>query len=628
MDFHKPFWFTTVVTGTTDIGTGVTLATGLAQGEPPAVPFEMVIQIPVEQVGRPTNLNATVVKVTALDSLTGIATIERDLDGATSFPIVAGYQCYQSLDGLLKQMDNMSWTCYSQISAQACINSLNTAGLKGTIIIQHPLRTGAVTITKTTAQLYGIEIKRGIKGITIADGTYCQPTANSDSYNLFDYPGCSFSPGTAFSGTINEDKVLLTTASGGVVANGITTGDIIAIIHTPTGIIWQFMNVRNIPTTDNIYTIQATAWPYTTDWKVHKISNYLEDFEFSGEIRNNSNTGSATTALHIYGSIYAKVNVKCSDFNLNGLQAGVFIENSLGPDIVVNGRRIGGGSIAGLNLFSVTEPYVHDSKIFNNGTFPYTTQHCVDIVESHNEMGGGGRSTKHDQFSRLRSYSPTVTGNPLTTATGYSFDSSSVAGGLPGSRHAYIYGIESHGHALAGLYGTGAGSKDIHIFGGRVTGNNIIGSGYDIQFLIGDDEIHLHDVERGTARLAAYTLTDKYKTHPVYTTNATPVTIWTLDSESAFDGVIIVKARVTGIRTGGVSGSAGDCYTCEKIGKFKVAAGIPTLTTTTIVHENEDAGGTNFGFTAGGASAGGEVTGIASNNISWVADIEVQMIGA
>lgn len=628
MDFHKPFWFTTVVVGTTDVGTAITLAVGLAQGTPPAVPFDAVIRQPVASAGNPTNLTATVVRITALDAITGVATIERDIDGATAFPIVAGYEVYQNWDTLLRQIDNTEYTCYSQVQAQACINSLAAAGIKGTVIIQHILRQGAVTITKIPSQTYGILIARGIKGIRVAPGTWCQPTANADAYALFSHTG-TISTGTAFNAAVAEGTTHVQLAAGGVAANSFAAGDWVAIVDSATGFIWQTSRIVNIPATDNIRLSTPFGFPYTTAYKLCKYTAILEDFEFSGECRNNSNTGTGTRALFLSHFANIKVDIKSTNFNLVDQQNSTYLTNGFNPQIKYYDTYSGSASIGGLFFFSVSSGKVYDSYGMTLAGFPYQSVLSVDLVEENNHFGTSGRTTKHDTFSRITSYFPRNTGNGQAGGTGYSVESTGVASGKFGSRHLDIYGIESHGHGAAGLYGTGHGSRDINVYGGSITGNGISVSDptTDIMYTQNDKDIHLYNVERGSALIAVAGATDEFVIQPVETTDNTPKEIWAnVLSLPAFNGACIVKVKATGVRTGGAAGSAGDCSTYEKIAKFKIIAGNATLIVTDTIHSNEDNAATNLTFTDG-IIMKAFVTGDTDNNYRWTATVEMLMVG-
>lgn len=104
----------------------------------------------------------------------------------------------------------------------------------------------------------------------------------------------------------------------------------------------------------------------------------------------------------------------------------------------------------------------------------------------------------------------------------------------------------------------------------------------------------------------------------VSTTDATVTTIQ--DVVIPVDSAMLLEVRVVGRRTGGTSGSAGDCATYVLRCRVKNIAGTVTIHDLTS-EESEDQIAWDADVTAVGANARIRVRGAADNNVSWTANI-------
>lgn len=101
----------------------------------------------------------------------------------------------------------------------------------------------------------------------------------------------------------------------------------------------------------------------------------------------------------------------------------------------------------------------------------------------------------------------------------------------------------------------------------------------------------------------------------VSTTDATQTTLSTITTVT--DSVYLVEARVTGRRTGGVAGAAGDCATYMLRARVKNVAGTVTISDLTAAFTSEDQAAWDATIDVSGTDFRVRVTGAASNNVSW-----------
>jgi hypothetical protein len=105
----------------------------------------------------------------------------------------------------------------------------------------------------------------------------------------------------------------------------------------------------------------------------------------------------------------------------------------------------------------------------------------------------------------------------------------------------------------------------------------------------------------------------------VNTTNATVTTIATVATTT--DTVTLLKAEITGLRTGGTAGTAGDSATYVRTVRVKNIAGTVTLANLQSDYTSEDQNGFNATITVSGTNALVQVAGTANNNMTWKAVI-------
>jgi hypothetical protein len=93
--------------------------------------------------------------------------------------------------------------------------------------------------------------------------------------------------------------------------------------------------------------------------------------------------------------------------------------------------------------------------------------------------------------------------------------------------------------------------------------------------------------------------------------------------------MLTVRAWVSARRTGGASGTAEDAAAYLIIATFKNVAGTATqIGATTVDYAHESQAGWDATFDVTGGDARVRVTGAASNNVLWKAQIEKQLVSA
>ena len=113
----------------------------------------------------------------------------------------------------------------------------------------------------------------------------------------------------------------------------------------------------------------------------------------------------------------------------------------------------------------------------------------------------------------------------------------------------------------------------------------------------------------------------KQSMYAVATTNATVTTIATIATTS--NSVMILEAKITGLRTGGSSGSAGDCATYIRTVRVKNVAGTVTLPNLQSDFTSEDQPSWDGTFSVSGTNVIITVKGASNNNVSWKALVTV-----
>ncbi len=102
----------------------------------------------------------------------------------------------------------------------------------------------------------------------------------------------------------------------------------------------------------------------------------------------------------------------------------------------------------------------------------------------------------------------------------------------------------------------------------------------------------------------------------IATTDATPTTLQTITL--AADQTYLIEARVVARRTGGVSGSDGDCATYIIKGTYnKIGAGNAAIVGALEINQQELVAGYDATLTLSGSTVLVTVTGVATTNITW-----------
>lgn len=101
----------------------------------------------------------------------------------------------------------------------------------------------------------------------------------------------------------------------------------------------------------------------------------------------------------------------------------------------------------------------------------------------------------------------------------------------------------------------------------------------------------------------------------VNTTDATVTTLATIATVT--DTVMLLEAKVTGRRTGGTAGTAGDSATYIRTARIKNIGGTVTISNLQSDYTSEDQAGFNATIVVSGTNALVQVTGTANNNMTW-----------
>jgi hypothetical protein len=101
----------------------------------------------------------------------------------------------------------------------------------------------------------------------------------------------------------------------------------------------------------------------------------------------------------------------------------------------------------------------------------------------------------------------------------------------------------------------------------------------------------------------------------VNTTNATVTTIATVATVT--DTVMLLKAEITGRRTGGTAGTVGDSACYIRTARIKNVGGTVTIVNLQSDYTSEDQGAFNGNIVISGTNALVQVAGAANNNMTW-----------
>lgn len=110
----------------------------------------------------------------------------------------------------------------------------------------------------------------------------------------------------------------------------------------------------------------------------------------------------------------------------------------------------------------------------------------------------------------------------------------------------------------------------------------------------------------------------------VQTTDATVTVLDTIPMGVLTAPINVIESVVTGARTGGSSGTAGDSAGYKIIATYKNVAGTVTLVgSIVVVMSSEDQAAWNCTFAVNGQNIELRVTGAANNNVTWTAFTDV-----
>lgn len=363
MDNHVPFWITTVATtpASPTTATAITL-TDAATSAAPTVPFDIVIRRPGTY---PTNTTATVARVTAMVA-GNITAMTRNTGGMTAFPISAGDEVYQCIDGLLGQVQSavelvIDGSTYPTTFAglQLAENALPAGG--GTIVIPHN-----TTITGTPTDYVPTKNNVTIRGAN-KHTSVIQAPANATTYALLTFTGGGVSATTTLSSAITVGVPLIPVTSLAAIQPSAVDGDgafyICGYSSAPPndGANGYLEMCRAASYSgNNIITVDAVHSPFlTTTVPLSHTSAicYRVASPLSGRrilnltFDNNGNTGLTTTGIGMTYCVFAEVS-DCvfKDFNGPGISLYAGYGNQFFRNRTINcGSAADGGFIAFVN---------------------------------------------------------------------------------------------------------------------------------------------------------------------------------------------------------------------------------------------------------------------------------------
>jgi hypothetical protein len=111
----------------------------------------------------------------------------------------------------------------------------------------------------------------------------------------------------------------------------------------------------------------------------------------------------------------------------------------------------------------------------------------------------------------------------------------------------------------------------------------------------------------------------KMTTATVNTTNATQTTIATIATVT--NSVMVIEAKITGLRTGGTAGTAGDSACYIRTAHIKNVGGTVSIPKLQADYTSEDQQGFNATITVSGTNVLVQVVGATNNNLTWKAVI-------
>lgn len=310
MDDIKPFWKTTVtVIGDDSAGnlTAMTVGVTAGSGEAPAVPFSAVVRKPVASFGDPSEVTATIVRVTAMNPVTGsITAMTRNQGGASNFPIVVGYEVYQYMGILLEQAQGQeTYVGVGEYGAtragfQAAIDARSALG-GGDVIVPDGVTINLDPTTITPKSKVNIIAKAG---------SILNAPAGAVSGSMFTHTA-TISGAQLLASNCNRGATSCVLTAGGVVALGLAAGDLIRL-RSPSSSRMQMLEVRSIVGDTINFHGQANHNFLTSD-EVSKFTNVLSDCEIrlEGTVSAVGNSG-VYSCVNLVGCKRVAVGVRNS----------------------------------------------------------------------------------------------------------------------------------------------------------------------------------------------------------------------------------------------------------------------------------------------------------------------------
>jgi hypothetical protein len=277
---------------------------------------------------------------------------------------------------------------------------------------------------------------------------------------------------------------------------------------------------------------------------------------------------------------------------LTGTANQVIVTNGAGSITLSLPQSIAAGSsptFTGLTLSSLGAGVVHSSAggVLSSSAVVLTSE-VSGILPIAN--GGTNSSTALNNGRVMVSVSGAIVEHASITAGSVYFGAAST--GLPAQDNANFFWDASN--VRLGIK-TSSPLDPLHVAGNV----RISGSGSTLR-LLGDSDFI---VSQAT----------------VATTDATVTTLATVATTT--DTVMLLEVRVSGRRTGGTGGTAGDSATYIRTARILNIAGTVTIANLQSDYTSETVGGWNATITVSGTNALVRVTGAANNNITWQATI-------
>lgn len=270
----------------------------------------------------------------------------------------------------------------------AAIVAANALG-GGTVYVAGGL--GAITYAGTSiAPLDNVKL-------LIGNGTWLQTSASGGQYMIS-------RSGSLDGGTTTFNATVAIGARAGTLSAPMPTvaKDDLVAIHR--GSAYQIMKVRSISGTAITF-YDSFEYAYTTSWTVQKVLLPLQNFTFSGEIRNVSNTTTEVRGIFIQNA----ENLVLEDVKINGFDQSAITQvgwgvlhgyNTIIRNMVI--RDCGTPGASAMQLASCTHSTLNNVVAICDNGQPYVMQNCVDLSLVDCVISGGGRCLEIDTVASLR----------------------------------------------------------------------------------------------------------------------------------------------------------------------------------------------------------------------------------